>query len=82
MSSAPSVPGVEAGASVLVIDLCGPQVVATTRARTGKLIPAACIAQVLEASIQVVPAGRYLADALEDPAVAVRHRTCTAALTH
>jgi hypothetical protein len=56
------------GRWVLVIDLCGPQVVATTRARTGRPIPTVCIASVLEASIQVVPAGRYLADALDGPA--------------
>jgi hypothetical protein len=52
---------------VLVIELCGPQVVATTRARMGEPMPAACIAQVLDASIQGVSAGRHLADALAGP---------------
>jgi hypothetical protein len=55
------------GRCVLVIGLCGPQVGAATRARMGKPIPVACIAHVLEASIQVVPAGRHLANALDGP---------------
>ena len=109
MSSAPSVPGVEVGASwlggcgqvltamalelpaalhrmlgpatVLVIELYGPRIVATTRARMGEPMAVACIAHVLGAPIQGVPVGRHFADELAGSGRRVRHSTRSAALT-
>jgi hypothetical protein len=49
---------------VLVIGLYGPQVVATTLARMGEPMP---VAQVLDASVQGVPVGGYLADEMDGP---------------
>jgi hypothetical protein len=48
----------------------------------GEPMPVARIAQVLHASIQGMPTGRHLADALDESGRRVWHSTGMAALTH
>jgi glycolate oxidase iron-sulfur subunit len=55
--------------------------VATTLARMGERMPVAHTVQVLDASIQGLPVGRLLADALNGPGTPVSHSTRTAAST-
>ncbi|MDP9221520.1 MAG: heterodisulfide reductase-related iron-sulfur binding cluster [Actinomycetota bacterium] len=55
--------------------------VATTLARMGERMPVAHTVQVLDASIQGLPVGRLLADALNGPGTPVSHGTRTAAST-
>jgi hypothetical protein len=78
----PSGAAIRPGPSVLVIELYGPQVVATAQARMGEPMPVACTVQVLDAPVQVGSAGRHLATRWTDPADEVRHGTWMAALTH
>jgi glycolate oxidase iron-sulfur subunit len=55
--------------------------VATTLARMGERMPVAHTVQVLDASIQGLPVGRLLADALNGPGTPVSHSTRTTAST-
>jgi hypothetical protein len=83
MSSAPSVPGVEVGASWP--GGCGQVLTAGARelpAAAHRMFGPAAVEMVDAASIQGVPAGRHLADALAGPGRCGLASTRMAALTH
>jgi hypothetical protein len=67
--------------AVLVIELYGPQVMATTLARMGEPMPVTRIAQVLDAPGQGVPVACHLADTLDGPGRRVWHSIRTAIST-